>query len=186
VPVVLSGQRSAGSGIGSEQAEQEGMAVGSGIRAVNAVGWVAGIGSRRAVGSGLGQLCLKSGNATTGFCVSSQQLAALMQAVGGAKRSGELIALDLVALQPGNQKLNPSSSDVHEQNRLRGRSKGGSEGLPSDELIVAPTVAVGLAKSSLFTNRHTSVTGVGAIDSNTAFVRSSLNGTPVYFATSLR
>ena len=27
--------------------------------------------------------------------------------------------------------------DVHEQNRLRGRSKGGSEGLPSDDLIVA-------------------------------------------------
>jgi hypothetical protein len=60
------------------------------------------------------------------------------------------------------------------------------EGLPSDVLIVAPTVAVGSATSGLFTNRHTSVTGVGAIDSNTAFVRSSLNGTPVCFATSLR
>jgi hypothetical protein len=74
-------------------------------------------------GSGLGQVCLKGSNATAGVGVHDQQLTALVHGVSGAKRCGQLVALDLVALKASNQELVAGGGDGHVQTRLRGRSK---------------------------------------------------------------
>ena len=76
-------------------------------------------GLRRAVGgSGIGQVCIERGDAAAGIGVHDQQLAALVHDGGGAKGSGQLVALGLVALKAGDQKLAAGGCDGHVQRSL--------------------------------------------------------------------